>query len=247
MARVINHWAHHRLKDCDPWWENETQWHRDWKNRFPIECREVSHIANDGEIHRADIKTPTGIVIEIQHSFMTDAERISREKFYANLVWVVDGLSFRNNFDIYHALPDPNSTLASDLVWSKAKRHMHGANHGMFFRLSEVREENPNIAKAEVRSGWIHSIDEIQDEVDKSYNGYHQFDWVRPHATWLDARCPVYIDFGDNLLVKLATYDESGLKCIRFVPRRKFVYDATVENLASDIGTRFYPLSTNVP
>jgi competence protein CoiA len=82
--RVMHHWAHYRVKDCDPWWENETQWHRDWKNRFPVDCREVSHIAKDGEIHRADIKTPTGIVIEIQHSSMTDAERIFREEFYQN-------------------------------------------------------------------------------------------------------------------------------------------------------------------
>lgn len=86
--RIMHHWAHHRIRDCDPWWENETAWHREWKNKFPLECREVSHVAEDGEIHRADIKTPTGIVIEIQHSSMTDAERISREEFYQNLVWV---------------------------------------------------------------------------------------------------------------------------------------------------------------
>jgi hypothetical protein len=61
------------------------------ENRFPEECREISHIAPDGEIHRADIKTPSGIVIEVQHSAMTDAERLSREAFYENLVWVVDG------------------------------------------------------------------------------------------------------------------------------------------------------------
>ncbi|WP_287302509.1 hypothetical protein [Mesorhizobium sp.] len=42
--------------------------------------REISHIAPDGEIHRADIKTPSGIVIEVQHSAMT-AERLSREAF----------------------------------------------------------------------------------------------------------------------------------------------------------------------
>jgi competence protein CoiA len=245
-TRIINHWAHHRPKDCDPWWENETQWHRDWKNLFPVEGREIPHIANDGEIHRSDVKTPTGIVIEIQHSSMTDAERISREEFYKNLVWVIDGSEFRNNFDIYHALPDPKSRLASDLIWQKAKRHMHGANHGIFFRLSEARKETPNIAKSEVRSGWLHSISEISSEIEKNYNGYHQFDWVRPRATWLDTKCPVYIDFGDNLLIKLETYDESSLKCIRFVCKRKFIHDAMTENYASNIGTRFHPLPVKV-
>jgi hypothetical protein len=62
----------------------------------------------------------------------------------------------------------------------------------------------------------------------------------------MDARSPVYIDFGDDRLIKLETYDESGLKCIRFVAKRKFVHDATIEKFACDIGTRFYPLPTNV-
>jgi competence protein CoiA len=89
-------------RNCDPWWENETEWHRTWKNLFPESCREISHIASDCEVHRADIKTPTGIVIEVQHSAMTDAERQSREAYYGNLVWVIDGRGFRDNFDIYH-------------------------------------------------------------------------------------------------------------------------------------------------
>ena len=245
--RVMHHWAHYRLKDCDPWWENETPWHREWKNLFPIECREASHTADDGEIHRADIKTPTGIVIEVQHSSMTDAERQSREDFYGNLVWVIDGSGFRKNFDVYHCLPGPNSELARDLVWAKAQRHMNGANAGIFFRLSEARQERPDIAKADVRSGRVHFIDEIRDGVDQSYNGYHQYDWVRPHKTWLDAQCPVYIDFGGECLVKLETYDDSGLQCVRYVAKRKFVNDAMIETCAANIATRFYPISESVP
>ena len=89
--RIMHHWAHFGRRNCDPWWENETPWHREWKNRFPEQCREITHIAPDGEIHRADIKTPSGIVVEVQHSAMTDAERLSREAFYGNLVWVIDG------------------------------------------------------------------------------------------------------------------------------------------------------------
>ena len=49
------------------------------EEQVPEECREISHVASDGEIHRADIKTPTGIVIEVQHSAMTDTGRLSRE------------------------------------------------------------------------------------------------------------------------------------------------------------------------
>lgn len=239
--RIIHHWAHYRIRDCDPWWENETLWHREWKNKFPIECREVSHIAEDGEIHRADVETPTGIVVEIQHSTMTDEERISRENFYKNLVWVLDGSVFLDNFDIYHMLPDPMSELAQDLVWSKAKRHMHGANNGIFFRLSEAVKDDPSVTKATLRGGWIHGMHDIEEQVKKSYNGYHQYDWVRPRKTWLESKSPVYIDFGDEYLVKLETYDESGLKCIRLVAKQKFIHDVMVEEMAENIATRFYP------
>ncbi|CDX53911.1 competence protein CoiA [Mesorhizobium atlanticum] len=240
--RVLHHWAHFGRRNCDPWWENETQWHRDWKNLFPELSREISHVAPSGEIHRADIKTPTGIVIEVQHSALTDAERISREHFYGNLVWVVDGRAFRQNFDIYHLLPDPASDVAQDVVWSKAERHMNGANAGMFFRWSEYLAERPGATKAEVKSGRIHSIREIEDEVHRTYCGHHQFDWVRPRRTWLDAACPVYIDFGEDYLVKLETYDESGLPCVRRVAKRKFVHDVMVETSADAIARRFYPL-----
>lgn len=239
--RIIKHWAHYGRRQCDPWWENETVWHREWKNQFPIECREVSHVANDGEIHRADLKTPTGIIVEFQHSSISDKERISREDFYKNLVWVVDGRGFAQNFDIYHMLPDPNSELAQDIVWSKAKRHMLGANQGLFFRVSEAVEDNPNITKANLRSGWIHGIHEIENEVSQAYNGYHQYDWIRPRKTWLDAVCPVYIDFGKELLVKLSTYGSSGLKCVRLVAKKKFVHDVMMETDVNAIATRFYP------
>ncbi len=241
--RIMHHWAHYRVRDCDPWWENETPWHREWKNKFPTECREVSHTAENGEIHRADIKTHTGIVVEIQHSAITDAERVSREEFYQNLVWVIDGTVFKDNFNIYHMLPNPQSELAEDIVWIKAKRHMNGANRGLFFRLSEALEEDPTVTKATLCSGWMHGIHEIEDEVNQSYNGYHQFDWVRPRKTWLDAKCPVYIDFGDEHLVKLDTYDDSGLKCIRLVSKRKFLHDVMLEKSAETIATRFYPIN----
>lgn len=240
--RVMHHWAHAGRRDCDPWWENETAWHREWKNLFPESCREITHVAPDGEIHRADIKTPTGIIIEVQHSAMTDAERISRENFYGNLVWLIDGRGFRQNFDIYHLLPDPRSEMAQDLIWAKATRPLQGAARGLFFRLSECRAEDPGVTRASIRGGEIHGIHEIESLVNKAYAGHHQYDWVRPRRTWLDATRPVYIDFGDESLVRLETYDDSGLACVRLVAKRKFIHDVMVETDAMAIASRFYPL-----
>lgn len=240
--RIIHHWAHRGRRDCDPWWENETEWHREWKNRFPEACREISHTSPNGEIHRADIRTPTGIYIEVQHSSMTDAERESREAFYQNLVWVIDGQPFRKNFDIYHMLPDPTSELAQDLVWEKAQRHMEGANNSIFYRVSANQEHQPGATKTTLRGGFIEGMHCINAEVEAAYLGHHQYDWVRPRATWLDARCPVYIDFGDEWLVRLEVYDETELKCVRLVDKRKFVHDVMTEVDAVNIGARHYPL-----
>lgn len=241
--KILHHWAHKGRRNCDPWWENETDWHRGWKNLFPPDCREISHVASDGEIHRCDIRTPTGIYIEVQHSNMTDAERMSRETFYCNLVWVVDGRGFRDNFDIYHMLPDPASELAQDLVWAKATRPMQGAAAGLFYRLSSNRDHQPHATKATLRGGWIEGIHAIRSEIEATYCGHHQYDWVRPRRTWLDATCPVYIDFGGDALVKLDIYDESGLRCIRLVAKRKFLHDAMTKTSAAAIATRYYPIA----
>jgi competence protein CoiA len=87
----INHWAHKGKRSCDPWWENETEWHRAWKNEFPTEWQEVVHYDENGEKHIADVKTQTDWVIEFQHSYLKPEERHSRNIFYNKLVWVVDG------------------------------------------------------------------------------------------------------------------------------------------------------------
>jgi hypothetical protein len=238
--RILHHWAHAGRRDCDPWWENETPWHREWKSLFPENCREVGHVAADGEIHRADVKTSTGIVIEFQHSAMGDAERLSREAFYGNLVWVIDATPFRQNFDIYHLLPAPESDVAQDLVWFKATRPMQGAARGLFWRLSD----HPSSTKSAKMDGLyrIRGMAEVEDAVNAAYRGHHQYDWIRPRRTWLDATCPVYVDLGDEHLVRLEKYDEYGLPCVFRVSKRKFVHDAMTESSAREIATRFYPL-----
>ncbi len=88
------HWAHKGSLLCDPWWESETEWHRQWKNKFPKEWQEVSIVdPTTGEHHIADVKNQFGLVIEFQHSIIKSEERVSREDFYKQMVWVVDGTS----------------------------------------------------------------------------------------------------------------------------------------------------------
>jgi hypothetical protein len=87
----VNHWAHQSQRRCDSWWENETDWHRAWKNQFPSDWQEIVQTAESGEKHIADVKTKDNWVIEFQHSYINPQERRSREDFYKNLIWIVDG------------------------------------------------------------------------------------------------------------------------------------------------------------
>ena len=88
----IWHWAHKAKSSCDPWWENETEWHRQWKNKFPASWQEVIHVdPSTSEKHIADVKTPHGLVIEFQNSPMNLAEMESREAFYDDMIWIVNG------------------------------------------------------------------------------------------------------------------------------------------------------------
>ncbi|MEQ1875936.1 MAG: hypothetical protein ABL958_04770 [Bdellovibrionia bacterium] len=94
----VKHWAHKTVCECDHWWENETEWHRTWKNFFPIECQEIRHKAESGEWHIADVVTKQGHFLEFQHSFLKTEEREARNKFYGSeLIWVVDGLRRKND------------------------------------------------------------------------------------------------------------------------------------------------------
>lgn len=106
-SQRIHHWAHYNnQRKCDSWWESETEWHRIWKNRFPTEWQEVIlYDGLTGEKHIADVQTEHGVVIEFQHSHIQRTERISREQFYKNMIWVVDAsrlkhdlLRFRKGF-----------------------------------------------------------------------------------------------------------------------------------------------------
>lgn len=108
------HWAHRGKKPCDPWKENETDWHRAWNGNFAKENQECIHYADDGEKHIADVKTDLGWVLEFQHSHIHPDERRARTAFYKKLVWVVNGLRRKKDkeqfFDSIREIASLNSS-----------------------------------------------------------------------------------------------------------------------------------------
>lgn len=85
------HFAHaNRSSDCDSWYEPETDWHRTWKSYFPEDWREVV-VDRDGKRHRADVLTPSGVVLEFQHSIISLDDIEARDRFYGkSLRWIFD-------------------------------------------------------------------------------------------------------------------------------------------------------------
>ncbi len=95
-SQVEWHWRHAVGADCDSWAAGkESPWHHDWKMRIgegdPARIERV--IVRDGVTHRADavIPHPDGdIVVEVQHSWLSQADLTAREVFYGRMVWLMD-------------------------------------------------------------------------------------------------------------------------------------------------------------
>ena len=157
----IWHWTHYKGKLCDKWWEPETKWHRSWKNNYPADWQEV-FLPNEqtGEKHMADVRTAHNLVIEFQHSHIDPTERISREKFYQDMVWVVDGTRLIRDYSRF----------------LKGKNHSHSIKHGVF-RVDDAEEYFP--------VAWIEStvpvifdfqgVEEIVDTADLKNHLYCLF------------------------------------------------------------------------
>lgn len=111
----VSHWSHKGRRNCDPWWENETEWHRSWKGLFPKEWQEVVHFDKSGEKHIADVKTQNGWVLEFQHSVINAEERQSRDSFYRNLVWVVDGRRRKTDAKQFQKMLEESARLKTNI------------------------------------------------------------------------------------------------------------------------------------
>lgn len=97
----LHHWAHKSTIACDHWWEPETEWHRGWKNQFPVYWQEIRHATNNGDVHIADVKTASGSVLEFQYSAITPQEKASREAFYGRMVWIVNGTRLKRDLPLF--------------------------------------------------------------------------------------------------------------------------------------------------
>lgn len=203
--KTIWHWSHRPSNNCDAWWENETEWHRNWKNHWPIENQEVVQFDDrTGEKHIADVKNNSGIVIELQNSPIDDEELLAREDFYKNMVWVVNGLKFKKNIRIGTRLPDPEAEDSKDLCIYDS---MFPSGYFIFHKNSDRRPDS-NLVE-------VHGSEKIQEFVDSTHCGHYLFSWKRKRSVWFSSTKTVFFDFGENLLWKLVKFNQCSPFCFQ--------------------------------
>lgn len=162
----IHHWRHLNLKNCNSHKENETEWHRNWKNQFPFEWQEVI-IIKSGIKHIADIQTNTGLIIEFQNSPISQGEIRKRESFYENMIWIINADNFKHNIQ--------KSSLVQNMLRINGFSGEFEPEHQGFYINSEAQELQDKLSRKildyEVEERNLYSLaSEINDLEQDSYS-----------------------------------------------------------------------------
>ena len=187
---------------------SESPWHRDWKMAFPVDFREKTFFsAAQNCHHRADIHTPCGTTIEFHHSPITLAELRSREEFYPNLIWVVNGKKFKG-FKILKHLPDVDDPRLDEYDFS------HTANLTLHRRL-EIPAQTPKLL----------TLSHPDLYVIRLTSNLFSFVWKHPHRVWYEAKCPMIFDFGGFFIYQLKQRPQpsGSYAYLKMIPRKDFI------------------------
>jgi hypothetical protein len=204
-GRVFNLREHNLLA-----YPGETAWHSDWKAAFPESYREKTFLNREvGYYHRADVFTPCNTAIEFQNSPIDLAELRSREVFYPNLIWVVNGTKFKG-FKVLKHLPDVDDIKLSEFEFS------HTSNLTMV-RKSEVLSGNPKPRVMTFHHPELRTIPLTAH--------YYSFRWLHPHRVWYEAKCPIIIDLGGYFLYQLKQRIQlnGNYAYLHMIPRKDFI------------------------
>lgn len=227
-TKNIWHWAHEAMENCDPWYEPETQWHRDWKEHFGEECSEVTIILND-EKHIADVKTNAGVVIEFQNSTISPETIKEREVFYGEkMIWVINGEHFKKNFRHWD-----HEYLNEWAIYIETEKEF--SDTGFYKKTPALVVNAKDIKKEEVKAILVkHKFDympekdiyykdigeralidymswefDVYVEILETYKIHQRveprkkikFEWNWTRRSWQDSVRPVFIDLNENELI----------------------------------------------
>lgn len=204
--QIVHHWKHIKLSNCDDWYERETEWHREWKNKFDNSYQEIIRFDSEtNEKHIADIyNDKKNVVIEFQHSPINTKEIKSRELFYDRMIWVIDLIPFNKNLQIIKNKSQTEVTLlemkqnlpkdfevSADFKLTKTQQKI-----GEFF--SEIMAGNIITVENHYSSELLDKYKSLCDKKD-----YFLMTWKRLHKRWSFSDKPKFIDIGDNNIYQL--------------------------------------------
>jgi len=188
----------------------ETIWHRNWKEAFPANFRERTFLNRAaGYCHRADVHTPCGTTIEFQNSPITLTELKSREQFYPNLIWIVNGIKFKG-FKVLKSLPAMDDPALSGFEFC------HKANLTMV-RKSDLLAMHVNPK--------IHTFHHPDLRHIKLSSNLYSFRWLNPHKVWFEAKNPIMIDLGGYFLYQLKQRAQlnGAYPYLELLPKKLFI------------------------
>ncbi|WP_240618444.1 competence protein CoiA family protein [Pedobacter yonginense] len=188
----------------------ETPWHKNWKKAFPKNYREVCFYDEScGEMHRADVHTPCGTTLEFQNSPISLAELESRESFYPNLIWILNGKKFKG-FRVLKNLPDVHHPRLANYEFCIS-------DHLSMVRKSEV---SAGVAKPKILNFYHPEIKGIP-----LTSHYYSFCWKQPHSVWFSAKCPILVDLGGHFLYQLKKREQlsADYTYLQMLTRKSFI------------------------
>ncbi len=228
-SKVVWHWAHVSVENCDSWYEPETQWHRDWKNNFGQDRSEIS-IVKDGVRHIADVLTKDDLVIEFQNSNISAETIMARELFYDKMIWVINGIHFKENFTIWDKEfaenwqlkteikqnlnllnSQPNArvlTVQGNQIKQEAIRQIlnrfkfvHNKQYDIYtYDLKDLFNSHALEARIQANILELYKAQKVEQKFKSVI-----YTWTRARKSWEDAKKPVFIDFNEDYLIWIKT------------------------------------------
>lgn len=148
------HWAHVSSSNCDDWVEPDNSWQRDWKNRYPIDKREI---VINGRV--ADIVTERNDVIKLRNSYISPNDIYKIEQHFKNMIWIFNVADCEENFKFWPQIGGGNK-IYHKFRWKHARKHIAYASKSTILDLgfSDKLFILKKIAKKPPFYGWGHFI-----------------------------------------------------------------------------------------
>lgn len=166
-----------------------------------------------GERHIADIKNSRGLVIELQNSSISQEEANSREKFYQNMLWVVNAKKFWKNITLGCRIPSPES-----YVYEQYNVVPTGENYESFL----IQMSGTKVSRDELVETWgSQKVNGWEDYENGQFT--YAFKWSNPRSIWLARSCKQYWDIGEDILFEVVKCGENGLIGLSTISKKRFI------------------------